>query len=365
MSAQRYVVIMAGGSGERFWPLSRMERPKQLLRLTSQHCTMLEEAIQRIAPIVPVENILIVTSRVLRQAIVDAMPDLPARNVIAEPAKRNTAPCLALAAAIIRQREAEAGRAPAASMAVLTADHYIGDVEAFRADVTTALEEAEAHGTLVTLGIVPTRPETGYGYIRMADGERRRVMTVEAFREKPDLATALDYLRSRQYLWNSGMFFWTVDALATAMATSVPTIAAAIGPMADALATDREADLDAAFAALPDISIDYGVMEQATNVRVVPATFPWDDVGSWDALDRMQEQDAAANVVLGDVHVLDTASSIIVNASERRHVVTTLGVDGLVVVVTDEATMVCRKERAQDVKKIVAVLRDHGLTDVL
>ncbi|MBU3678182.1 MAG: hypothetical protein FGM32_01055 [Candidatus Kapabacteria bacterium] len=415
-----YAVIMAGGSGERFWPLSRSKRPKQLLALTSQRM-MIEEAIDRIAPIIPLERVLIITSAALQQPIIDALPTLPPQNVIAEPAKRNTAPCLALACSVIEAREGGD-----ALMAVLTADHFIGNVEAFRHDVQVALNYAEGHNALLTLGIPPTRPETGYGYIRMSSATAPSTVTsVAEFKEKPNSEGALEYLRSGDYVWNSGMFFWRTHALSDAMRSSLPDVGEKITGMTQALrgaareasrdaareasrdaardaareaardaareasrdaardaareasrdaARDaaREAsrdasreELDALFSQMPDISIDYGVMERADNVFVVPASFPWDDVGSWDSLDRMQPRDARGNVLQGATTVVDTTNSVIVNAANGSHIVTAVGLEDIVVVVTTDATMVCAKERAQDVKLIVKALREQGRSDVL
>jgi mannose-1-phosphate guanylyltransferase len=355
-----YVVIMAGGSGERFWPLSRMKRPKQLLALTSERM-MIEEAIDRITPIVPPERVLIITSRLLRQPIIDALPGLPPENVIAEPAKRNTAPCLALACSVIESREGGD-----ALMAVLTADHFIGDVEAFRHDVQVALSYAEHNDALLTLGIPPTRPETGYGYIRMTQKVApSHVTRVAEFREKPSIDVAMQYLRSGEYVWNSGMFFWRTHALADAMQSVLPEVGFHINHMTSAIMAADPTALESTFGAMPDISIDYGVMERASNVFVVPASFPWDDVGSWDSLDRMQPRDDSGNVVQGAVTTVNTNNSVIVNAHAGSHVVTGVGLDDVVVVVTDDATMVCSKEHAQDVKLIVKSLRNIGRSDVL
>ena len=363
-----YAVIMAGGSGERFWPLSRAKRPKQLLALTSQRM-MIEEAIDRVAPIIPLERVLIITSSVLQQPIIDALPQLPPENVIAEPAKRNTAPCLALACSVIEAREGGD-----ALMAVLTADHFIGDVEAFRHDVQVALTYAQENDALLTLGIPPTRPETGYGYIRMTSAAApSTVASVAEFKEKPSIDVAMQYLRSGEYVWNSGMFFWRTHALSTTMQSVLPEVGSSIPGMTAALRdatrdATRDAardELDALFVQLPDISIDYGVMERASNVFVVPASFPWDDVGSWDSLDRMQERDAQGNVLQGASTVVDTNNSVIVNAHDGSHIVTGVGLDDIVVVVTNDATMVCAKERAQDVKLIVKTLREQGRSDVL
>jgi mannose-1-phosphate guanylyltransferase len=355
-----YAVIMAGGSGERFWPLSRTKRPKQLLRLTSERM-MIEEAIDRIASIIPPERILIITSRVLQQPIIEALPGLPPENVIAEPAKRNTAPCLALACSVIEAREGGD-----ALMAVLTADHFIGDVEAFRHDVSVALDHAQRHDALLTLGIPPTRPETGYGYIRMTERvDPSHVTGVAEFKEKPSIDVAMQYLRSGEFVWNSGMFFWRTHALAGMMQKVLPEVGACVPEMTAALAANDMSRLDETFSRMPDISIDYGVMERADNVFVVPASFPWDDVGSWDSLDRMQERDERGNVLQGAATTIDTNNSVIVNAHGPNHVVTSVGLDDMVVVVTADATMVCPKERAQDVKLIVKTLREQGRSDVL
>lgn len=356
-----YVVIMAGGSGERFWPLSRMRKPKQLLRLTSPDAMMIEEAIARIEPLIPKERILIITSEILRQPIIDALPDLPADNVIAEPAKRNTAPCLALACSVIEAREGCDGL-----MAVLTADHFIGDVQAFRKDVALALAYAQTNDALVTMGIPPTRPETGYGYIRMTERAKpSTIAKVAEFKEKPAFDVALEYVRSGEYVWNSGMFFWRTHALRDAMLSVLPEVGKHIESMTSSCRAHKSVALGLTFNEMPDISIDYGVMERAPNVYTIPASFPWDDVGSWDSLDRMQPCDERGNVKQGASIVLDSQNSVIVNAHEGAHVVTTVGVDNIVVVVTNDATMICPKHKAQDVKTIVKTLREQGRSDVL
>jgi len=346
-----YVVIMAGGSGERFWPLSRKARPKQLLPLLQADRTMLQDAIDRITPIVPIENVLIITSEILRQPIIDATPSLPPENVIAEPAKRNTAPCLALAASIIRDRSDEAS-----VMAVLTADHFIGDPERFRQDVSTAMTYAAENNALVTLGITPTRAETGYGYIEVAERSNDAVLKVSSFREKPDAVTAEEYVASGRYFWNSGMFFWSVNSLQQAMDACLPDVGSWLhtpGAVAESFPT------------LPDISIDYGVMERADNVFVVPASFPWDDVGSWDSLLRMRQTDANGNVLQGAVVALNTSGCVIINARTDGHVVTATDLRDHVLVVTDNATMCCPTSDVQNVKKIVQALRELDRDDVL
>jgi mannose-1-phosphate guanylyltransferase len=345
-----YVVIMAGGSGERFWPVSRLTKPKQLLKLTHPTMTMLEQAVERIERLVPVENILVITSSVLQQPITDSMPALPPQNVIAEPAKRNTAPCLALAAVEIRKRTDEDS-----VMAVLTADHFIGDPLRFGKDVEECIQFARTHDALVTMGVRPTRPETGYGYIEV-DEAQEGIVPVRSFKEKPNPATALDYVRSGRYLWNSGMFFWRVSTFEKALAEHLPEV----GQFCSA-----PGDVATSFARLPDISIDYGVMERASNVHVKQAAFPWDDVGSWDALARLRGADDAENVVNGPTVLVDSQRNVVVNATTTDHVVTGVGLKDHIVIVTDDATMIAPKSRAQDVKNIVKALRDKGRDNVL
>ena len=353
---KRFAVIMAGGSGERFWPASRRARPKQLLRLTDPDLTMLEEAIERIAPLIPRENVVVATSEILAGPIREAIPGLPAQNVLAEPAKRNTAACLALAAAFL---EKEHGDINDLSMAVLTADHLIGDEDAFRATVDAAMTAAETDGSLVTIGVTPTRPETGYGYIEVESDltEAAPSLPVARFREKPDLETAKGYATSGRHLWNSGMFFWTVASLQDGFAQHLPDLAAQRGPMVDALA--GRGDLATVFGALEDISIDYGLMERAANVAVVPANFDWDDVGAWDALARTRESDANGNVLTGEPIVLDSNDCIVYNAAGADgQAVAVIGVEGLIVATTPDGVLVVPKDRAQDVKKAVTALRD-------
>lgn len=367
-----YAVIMAGGSGERFWPASRTHKPKQLLPLGTNGTTMLEEAIERIAPLIPVERILLITSAVLRDPILEAVPSLPTENVIAEPCKRNTAPCLALATAEILTREANGS----ALMAVLTADHFIGNAEQFRQDVTVALQQAYEHGSLVTLGIAPTRPETGYGYIEVeqANPTPGKPVTVRAFCEKPTLDTAMTYIHDGKHLWNSGMFFWRADVLQQVMIEHLPEVGKAIQPLSHALrnvrttgapALQAATELRDLFAALPDISIDYGVMERATNVHVVPARFVWDDVGSWDAMKRLGQENDLGTVSFGEVLDLESRNCVLVNNSAEGHILGVLDVEDLIVVTTSDATMVCSRHRAQDVKKLVAALRHTGRGKVL
>lgn len=361
-AVHRFAVIMAGGSGERFWPASRRIRPKQLLRLTHPELSMIEEAIERIAPLIPREQIVIATSELLARPIADALPVLPRENVLAEPEKRNTAACLALAAAHLERLH---GAPDDLVMAVLTADHEIGEPERFRATVARALDFASREEALVTIGVAPTRAETGYGYIEVepreqgaAAGAAETPLPVLRFREKPNEETARRYASSGHHYWNSGMFFWKVSTFLQALARHMPKLADAQRAMVQALGADAPgAALREAFLPLDDVSIDVGLMERAENVYVLPADFPWDDVGAWDALERTHARDASGNVVVGDAVLLDTERSIVFNEAGEEMAVALVGVNDVIVATTRDGILVCRKDRAQDVRRVVAELR--------
>ncbi|CAN5384072.1 mannose-1-phosphate guanylyltransferase [soil metagenome] len=354
---------MAGGSGERFWPLSRSNRPKQLLKLTSQTETLLEEAVNRILPLVSAENVFVSTSGPLREAIGAATTVLPAANVLAEPARRNTAGCLTWVAAELT------ARFPGEEIvvAVLTADHLIGHPDRFRAKVSDALDAAESQHALVTIGIRPTRPETGYGYIEVGaeqTGHPDALRAVERFREKPNLSQAEDFIADGHYFWNSGMFFWRISDYISEMQAASPVHADSIPAIVEALGARDAAAAQKAFEKLPDISIDYALMEKSRNVLMVEADFPWDDVGSWDALDRSRPQDKDGNVIEGAPVVIDTRSSIIVDESGGSIAVGVVGVEDLVIIVSKDAVLVVPKDKAQEVRHIARELKKRGNSQV-
>lgn len=364
----RIAVIMAGGSGERFWPLSRRQRPKQLLRLTRPDRTMLEESIARITPLIAPEHVFIATSKALVAPIREAKTIIPEANVIGEPCKRNTAGALVYAAAQVLARHGEENAARV-SMAILTADHQIEGAEAFLKTIEAAMTSAERDGALVTIGIPPTRPETGYGYIETPENAAATPLTeglppvypVARFREKPDLATAREFIATGRFFWNSGMFFWRLDRFLEELEHSSPAHAAAVRAMAAALRQGDETRVEAIFAALDDISIDYALMEKARRVTVTRAAFGWDDVGAWDALDRAWPHDADGNVTAGDPILIDTRDSIVYNEpGAERMAVAAIGVEGLVIVVSPDGVLIVPKDRAQDVKRAVAELKKRG-----
>jgi len=330
---------------------------------------MLEEAIDRIAPLIPRENVLIATSALLAEPIRKALPNLPPENVIGEPEKRNTAACLALAAAHLEHRFGDPANV---AMAVLTADHQIGEPDRFRATVAGALEFAFTKDALVTIGVRPTRAETGYGYVEVAEaipGNETRsdavpsVRPVLHFREKPDRATAETYVASGKHLWNSGMFFWKVSTFLDGLSKSMPDLREATRGMVRSLEDSKAPSIAEIFGPLADVSIDYGLMERAPNVHVIPANFYWDDVGAWDALTRTRRKDAAGNVS-GDEAVLIDAKDCIVydehDASGGERAIAVIGLSDIIVASTPDGILVCRKDRAQDVKLAVAELRRRG-----
>lgn len=363
MNHRRVAVIMAGGSGERFWPLSRKNRPKQLLKLASPDATMLEQTIARVRPLVAADDVVIAAAPHLVDPIRASMPDFPAHRIFAEPCKRNTTGCLVWAAAQLLAEDPEAEEQ--VSMAVLTADHRVSPDDGFQRTVKAALDAAEQTGSLVTIGIRPDRAETGYGYIEVAaDGNEIRhdvtVRPVAAFKEKPQREQAEAFLASGNYLWNSGTFFWTLKSFLAELTAAQPEIGAATRLIAERLRAGDQAGAEQAFADLPNLSIDYALMEKASKVQVAEAAFDWDDVGAWDALDRTLPKDDQGNVTVGDTLLLESKDCIVMNDSSRS-VTCLFGVKGLTVVVTDDAVLVIPKDQAQDVKKIVEGLKAAGV----
>ncbi|MDZ4858758.1 MAG: mannose-1-phosphate guanylyltransferase [Candidatus Hydrogenedentes bacterium] len=362
---QRVAVVMAGGSGERFWPLSRRTRPKQLLKLTSPDDTMLAEAVARMTPLVPIEHIYVITGEHLVEPIRASGLPLPAANILAEPAKRNTAGALAYTAAALLARYG--GDGSNISLAVTTADHDIREPDLFRMTVDAAMSSAERDDVLVTLGIVPTRAETGYGYIQIDDETTSRIFNtvsvtpVRAFHEKPSRERAEDFIAQGNYFWNCGMFFWRISTFLGELDHARPALAQAVRDMTSSMRANDHAMVRNIFGTLEDISIDYALMEHARRVSMARAEFPWDDVGAWTALDRSYSKDEHGNVVVGDPVVADSRDCIVYNdAGADAMAVGVVGVKDLVVVVTSDAVLVIPKDRAQDVRHAVQELKKRN-----
>ncbi|MEE9395083.1 MAG: mannose-1-phosphate guanylyltransferase [Planctomycetota bacterium] len=351
-----YVVIMAGGSGTRFWPRGRRSLPKQLLAM-GPGGTLIQETWARIPASIGVERTLVLTGASQVEALCEQLPELSCENVIAEPAGRDTAPCIALAAAVVHRRCADA------VMIVLAADHVIQPPEAFQHCLERAVQAARSTEGLITLGIPPSYAATGYGYLELGAEIEPGLREVANFVEKPVEAVAQDYLAAGNYLWNSGIFIWKAATVLEELKVFVPQLAEGVERIAAADGDEFDAILASDYPKLEKISIDYAVMERSKRRYCVPATFEWDDVGSFSALARLNPADARGNVALGDVLVLDTKGCIIDNRSDG--LVATLGVSDLIVVRTQDAVLVARKDQAERVKEIVQELERKGETRYL
>ena len=349
----RVAVIMAGGSGERFWPLSRKLRPKQLLRLTDPNKTMLQEAVDRIAPLVGRDNVYVATATHLEGPI-RAAKIVPDANVIAEPDKRNTLGCLCWVAATFMSRGLTD-----VSVSILTADHVIDNPDLFRHTVDMALTLSEETNGLVTMGITPTRPETGYGYIESGRSFNEHAKSVVRYREKPDLETAKVFLSDGNFYWNSGMFFWTQSAFIRELNDTQPDTVQIVNRMAESIGKGNQSKATDEFRNIPNMSVDYALMEKASQVYVVEAKFPWDDVGAFDSLFRTMPVDADGNVVIGKVSSKDCTGCIFYNDSFDG-VMTAVGLKDMILVQTDDVVLAAPATDAQRVKELVALMRDSA-----
>lgn len=351
-------VIMAGGKGERFWPRSRTACPKQFLSLTADGETMIQKTVKRLSPLVSPEDTFFVTNTAYLGLVSEQLPDIPRANVIAEPCPRNTAPCIGLAAGIIQQKYGDA------VMLVLPSDHLIHAEDMYLDTLRKACLAAEDGMNLVTLGITPTYPETGYGYIKYVRGSGRNgVYSVERFVEKPDLETARTYLREACYLWNSGMFIWKASSILANIAQYMPELSEGLIPIVEAYGTPQFGQvLQERFSTLPSESIDYGIMEKAEHIFTIPGSFGWDDVGNWLAISRINHTDADGNCLAGDVVSVSSRGCTI---SGGKRLIAALGLQDIVIVDTPDALLVCDKNSTQDIKKILSELRADGRTELL
>jgi len=354
------VVIMAGGRGERFWPRSRMAMPKQFLNLIGSK-TMLQLTVERVQGLVDIEDIYVVAGAAFKDIILKQIPHLPDSNIIIEPFGRDTAAAIGLATVVVRQKH------PFDVMVVLPADHYINDVPRFRDIIRGALAAASRGEEIVTLGITPHRPETGYGYIRQGDEFEVfagvNTYQVERFLEKPDYEQALEFLSHGDYLWNSGMFIWRVDLISRLIEIHTPKLAEGLRMIEETLGTEHyQNTLREVYTDLPRISVDYGILERADNVLVIRGDFGWDDLGSWTALDRYADKDENGNVLEGKGIFLDTNDTYVYSPNNT---VATIGVEDLIIVCDNDCLLVCHKDKAQEIKKAVQALKDKGFDDVL
>ncbi len=355
-----YAVIMAGGIGSRFWPESRRARPKQFLKVLGDD-TLIQKTVKRLDGLIPTDRCYVVTNAQHVEQTGEQLPEVPAENILAEPTGKNTAPCILYAAHKLLHRD------PEAVMLVLPADHLIQQIERFHEVVRVAAEKAREQHALVTIGITPTHPATGYGYIQF-DGTTHHIengelkaLPVRTFAEKPDIETAERFLDSGDFLWNSGMFIWSADTIIGQIEKHLPDTAAAFASLTDAVDTEREAEaVRHAYESCTSISIDYGVMERADNVYVVPGSFGWSDVGDWRAVYDLSPKDEHGNALAGNV-IIRNSSRCLVESGDRLIVL--VGMHDTVVVETEDAVLICNRDSTQQVKHVVEYLSAHQLSD--
>ncbi len=354
----RFAVIMAGGTGTRFWPRSRKQKPKQFLQLIGEE-TMLQTTVSRISRMIPAERVLVITNASYTSLVAEQLPDLPKENIIGEPVGKNTAPVAAAAAAIIRARD------PEASIAVLPSDHYIRDTSTYLEVLEAAFAKAESGDHLVTIGIRPYRPETGYGYIQADTGASETVGNhkankVKTFAEKPNLETAVKFLESGDFYWNSGMFVWQAKTILEAFDRHLPEMYRQVMDMTGGLKSGMKEAIDRFYHEAESVSIDYGIMEKADTVYVIPAEFGWNDVGSWMAIYELEQKDDEGNVIQAPQTSVENCQNCYVY-SKRDKLIALVGLQGIGVIESGDALLICRMDRSQDVKQIVGKLEKQGL----
>ena len=355
-----YGVIMAGGGGTRFWPLSRQKKPKQLLNLSGKDL-MVNETIDRLAYTIPTKDIFIVTNQSQAEVMVEAVNGRVAKDhVLSEPSARNTAACIGYAAVEIIKKYGDG------IMVITPSDAYIRDTKEFSRIIEEAVGVAEKTKKLVTIGITPTFAATGYGYIKYNKEDETEAKTVVKFKEKPDLEKANEYVQSGRYAWNSGMFIWKASVILEKFGQYIPDIYDDLMKIKDAMQTEKEEEtIEKIYPEIRKISVDYAIMEPSAangDVLVIPGEFGWNDVGSWDMMNVLNDEDENGNVTVGDTIAIDTTNSVI---SSSGRLICAVGVDNLIIVETPDAVMVCPKDRAQDVKLIVDRLGELGRKELL
>lgn len=346
---QNHIVIMAGGIGSRFWPMSTSERPKQFIDVMGVGKSLIQLTVERFKDICPKENFWVVTSEKYVDIVKEQLPQIPAQHILAEPEARNTAPCIAYACWKIRKGF------PQANIVVTPSDALVIDTAEFARCIAVALEKTADSQAIVTLGMMPTRPETGYGYIAaQGEADAKGICKVEAFKEKPDVETAKGYLAAGNYFWNAGIFVWNADTITNAIRRYAPQIAGVMDELEPALFTDKEAEeLKRLFPTCEKISIDYAVMEKAEDIFVLPAEFGWSDLGSWGSLRTLLPQDEAGNAKVGGRVDMYNCRNCVVHAAEEKRVVLE-GLEGYIVAEKDGRLLVCRLSEEQRIKEFAA-----------
>jgi len=345
-----FCVIMAGGIGSRFWPYSRNNRPKQFLDFFGTGRSLLQMTVDRFRPLVPIENMVIVTNVAYKDLILEQIPDMQEEQILCEPARRNTAPCIAYATAWIQSKIES--RKSKVNIVVAASDHLILEEEKFRQTIAKAFAFVSENKAICTLGMQPTRPETGYGYIQFErSGD---ICPVKQFKEKPNLETAKEYLKSGDYLWNSGIFIWSLDTIREAIATYMPEVAEIFAKGEGVIGTkDEQAFIEENFPKCPNISVDYGIMEKANNVFVLPSSFGWSDLGTWGSLYELSEKDEAANVSLhSDALFYESRGNVVTLEPGKLAVVQ--GLEDMIVAESQGVLLICKKAEEQRIKEWVS-----------
>ncbi len=344
-----FVVIMAGGVGARFWPRSKQEKPKQLIRIFGEN-TMIQDTVSRLDGFVEKENIYVITNELQKPRVIEQLNGVPEENIIAEPFGKNTAACIGLASILIHKKSNNA------ITVILPADHLILDREGFQATIERAVKFAESSDSLVTIGIKPTRPETGYGYIQFIDDQvAEGIYRVQTFAEKPNISTAKRFIESGDFLWNSGMFIWKTETILNEISIHLPELYEGLLNIEAAIGSENFKEvLTNVYGQLINVSIDYGIMEKSSKVYLTKGEFSWSDVGSWEEVYQLSDKDDNGNAIKGDIYTENTYNSYLFSPKKFTAVI---GLENVMVIETENALLICNRENAQDVKHVVDHLK--------
>ncbi len=348
MNENNYLVILAGGAGSRFWPISSEELPKQFLDILGCGRTLIQLTLERFNGLIPKENVWVVTAEKYREIVMEQLPEVPSINILCEPCRRNTAPCICYVSWKIKKLNTKA------NIVVSPSDHLVVDIQAFQSAIDDSLSFAAETDAVVTLGLKPTRPETGYGYIKAdltySSSRKHNIFRVDEFKEKPTLEVAKEYIQSPNYLWNSGIFIWNVNTIINAFRVYEPEVSSIFEELMPYYGTDKEQNkIDESYPQCKNISVDYAILEKAEEIFVFPASFSWSDLGTWNSLREQSDMDKYGNVCIGDnIKLYDTYNTIVHTCNKKEVIVE--GLDGYVVAEKEGKLLVCRLSEEQRIK---------------
>lgn len=348
MNENNYLVILAGGAGSRFWPISSEELPKQFLDILGCGRTLIQLTLERFSGLIPKENVWVVTAEKYREIVMEQLPEIPSSNILCEPCRRNTAPCICYVSWKIKKLNTKA------NIVVSPSDHLVVDIQAFQSAIDDSLSFAAETDAVVTLGLKPTRPETGYGYIKAdltySSSRKHNIFRVDEFKEKPTLEIAKEYIQSPNYLWNSGIFIWNVNTIINAFRVYEPEVSSIFEGLMPYYGTDKEQNkIDESYPQCKNISVDYAILEKAEDIFVFPASFSWSDLGTWNSLREQSDMDKYGNVCIGDnIKLYDTYNTIVHTCNKKEVIVE--GLDGYVVAEKEGKLLVCRLSEEQRIK---------------